>query len=265
MNTNLQASVRNKWRLLHGRLACCLTLYLAIIGVTFSNTGNAATATIAVASNFSAAAKQLRTEFNKHSEHTIKLSFGSTGKLYAQIMHGAPFDALLSADQARPNNLLANGLAVTGSEFTYAVGQLILYSNNETYDLSNGTLLKSPKLKRIAIANPKTAPYGAAALETLQALGVKSVLESKLIQGNSIAQTFQFSFTGNADVGFIALSQVVDRPKANFWLVPQTLYSPLQQGAVLLTRGKNNKAAQEFLLFLNSTQAKEMIKNFGYQ
>lgn len=226
---------------------------------------HAASARIAIAANFTAAAKHLGREFNQHSEHQVTLSFGSTGKLFTQIMHGAPFDAFLSADQQRPARLLAQNQAVIESNFTYAVGQLVLFSHDEQLPTQAGALLHSPNLQRLAIANPKTAPYGAAAREVLQALAPEFNLQGKIIQGDSIVQTYQFAFTGNADAGFVALAQIINHSDANFWPVPQSLYSPLKQDAVLLTRGENNPAARAFLAYLRTPRARQIILQHGYR
>lgn len=237
-------------------------LFLAVLAMT-GQTARAETANIAVAANFTAVAKQLRTEFSQQSDHNIKLSFGSTGKLYTQILHGAPFDAFLSADQQRPKRLLDQGAVAPGSRFTYAVGKLVLFSSHPTLDLATGKILSGPtKVQRLAIANPKTAPYGSAAREVLNA--IKGTGFAKLIQGDSVVQTFQFVTTGNVDAGFVALAQVLGVPQANYWLVPQSLYSPLKQDAVMLTRGQDNPAARAFLQFLQSETARQIIQESGY-
>ena len=240
-------------------------LFAVCLVCTTSQSSQAAQATIAVAANFTQAAKQLQTAFENDSEHSLKMSYGSTGKLFTQISHGAPYDVFLAADTLRPTWLLDRKLAVAGSRTRYAQGKLVLYASDTTRQLNQDTLKPPTTVRRLAIANPKTAPYGAAAKSVLDKLGISTEGELKLIQGDSIAQTYQFSFTGNVDAGFIALAQVIQQPKANYWLVPQSLYPALTQDAVLLVRGEKNPAAVAFLTFLQSAQAHEIITQLGYQ
>jgi molybdate transport system substrate-binding protein len=226
----------------------------------------AGTATVAVAANFAAPAKALSDRFMRSSEHRITLSTGSTGKLYAQIEHGAPFQAFLAADQERPERLEEEGLGVPGSRFTYALGQLALWSPLPEHVDDQASILKEGKFRRLAIANPKLAPYGAAAQETLQQLGIWSQLRRKLVIGENIAQTFQFVSTGNAEFGFVALSQILGQrePTGSYWLVPRSLYAPIRQDAVLLTEGRGNLAAEKFMHYLKSISAKALIQSYGY-
>lgn len=218
---------------------------------------------VAVAANFTEPAREIGVAFEKATGSKLVLSFGATGQFYAQITQGAPFDVLISADRATPAKAITDGHAVPGTAFTYAVGKLVLYSRS--LDVSSGeAVLKAGTFDKIAIANPTTAPYGAAGVETLKALGVIGALQPKIVQGNNIAQTFQFIDTGNAEVGFVALSQVIFQKEGSRWLVPQTLYAPIAQDAVLLKVGENNDAAKAFLAFLKGAEARSVIEKYGY-
>lgn len=221
---------------------------------------------VAVAANFTAATKQIVPLFEAATGHRVRTSFGSTGKLYAQIKNGAPFDVFLAADQRRPELLEGEGVAVPGSRFTYATGRLALWSADAGLVDPEGAVLSSERIERLAIANPKTAPYGAAALEILQRLGIEARLRPRLVQGESISQTFQFVSTGNATLGFIALSQLRGLPEAqgSAWIVPQQLYSPIRQDAILLERATENIAARDLLSFLRGPQARRVIEQLGY-
>lgn len=220
---------------------------------------------VAVAANFTAAARELAAAFEADSGHHAVLSFGSTGKLYTQIAHGAPFEVFLAADRERPAKAEAAGLAVPHSRHTYARGRLALFSlDPELVDPAGAVLTRPAAYARLAIANPATAPYGAAAVEALRALGVYAQVEDKLVRGESIAQAYQFVATGNAPLGLVALSQVIDQPRGSRWLVPQTLYTPLDQDAVLLERGRGNPAASAFLAYLRGDKARAIIRRHGY-
>lgn len=220
-------------------------------------------AKIAVAANFTEPAREIASTFEKASGHKVALSFGATGQFFAQIAQGAPFDVLISADQATPAKAIAEGHAVNGTAFTYAVGKLVLFG--KSIDASAGDqVLKDGKFSKIAVANPATAPYGAAAMETLKALGVLDALQSKIVQGNNIAQTFQFVDTGNAEIGFVALSQVIFVKEGTRWNVPASLYTPIAQDAVLLKVGADNDAAKAFLAFLKGPEGRAVIEKFGY-
>lgn len=221
----------------------------------------------AVASNFSAPMVPLAALFQQESGHTVKLSLGSSGKLLTQIENGAPFDVLLSADEAGPKRLEEEGLAVGGSRFVYAQGKLVLWSAQQGLVDKQGAVLRRGNYNRLAIADPKLAPYGMAAKETLEALGVWSATQSKLVTGENITQTYQFVATGNADLAFLALSQVTRECMVNegsWWLVPAELYRPIRQSAVQLSAAKDAAAAQAFLTFLKSAKASEVIRGFGY-
>ena len=229
-------------------------------------TGSAAAAEVkaAVAANFTATMKELAAKFEAKTGNKVTLSFGSSGKLYTQIVNGAPYDIFLSADAARPEKLEDEGGAVQGSRFTYAMGRLALWSAQPDFVDSEGTVLNSEKFERIAIANPKTAPYGAAAVEVLQGLGLYEKLSPRIVQGDNIAQTYQFVSTGNAQLGFVALSQVMAKQSGSWWQIPQDYYTPIRQDAVLLKSAADNKAAKALLDFLRSPEAKQIIEQSGY-
>ncbi len=240
---------------------------MALIGVLVAAEPTAARAgkeaKIAVAANFIAPAKEIGAAFEKASGHKLRLSFGATGQFYAQITQGAPFEVFVAADKATPAKAVKEGHAVAGTEFTYSVGKLVLYSKSR--DLVQGAVtLKDAKFAKIAIANPATAPYGAAAVEVMKELGVHEVLAPKIVQGNNIAQTFQFVDTGNAEVGFVALSQIALVEGGSRWIVPPGMHAAIAQDAVLLKTGANNEAAIAFLAFLKGAEARTVIEKFGY-
>jgi len=227
----------------------------------------AAEAQMAVAANFSTPAKQLAEQFSRSTPHKIAISVGSTGKFYAQISNGAPFDIFLSADDETPNRMEREKLAVAGSRFTYAIGKLALWSAAAGLVDGNGEVLRKGVFKRLAIANPKLAPYGAAAKQAMEKLGLWTTVQGKLVLGENIAQTQQFIASGNVELGFIAYSQIQEdgkAPRGSFWLVPPALYDPIRQDAVLLTRGADNPAARAFLEYLRSTAARDLIRSAGY-
>ena len=222
---------------------------------------------VAVAANFTAPMQKIALAFEAETGHKAVLAFGSTGTLYAQIRNGAPFQILLAADDETPLKIEKEGLGVGGSRFTYAIGKLVLWSKQPGLVDDKGEVLRSGRFQRIALANPKLAPYGAAAMETMTKLGVAQALQPKFVQGENIAQTYQFVFTENAQLGFVALSQVyVDGKIANgsAWVVPAGLHEPIQQDAILLTKGNNNLAAAALMQFLRSERAKFLILAHGY-
>lgn len=239
-------------------------LALALVLSMSAGLANAAEVAVAVAANFTATAKQIATAFEATSDHTVVLSFGSTGKLYTQIAHGAPFDVFLAADQARPQKAIDEGLAVADSRFTYASGKLVLYSTDPELVDTDSSVLRSARFERLAIANPATAPYGSAAIEVLKALGVHDSVIDRIVRGDNIAQTYQFVMTKNAQLGFVALSQVIDTSDGSRWIVPESMYTPIRQDAVLLNRGANNPAARAFMAFLQGDKARDIIRAFGY-
>jgi molybdate transport system substrate-binding protein len=239
-------------------LAAAGAMLLALSGTAFAGQTN-----IAVAANFTEAAKEIAAAFKTKTGHEAVLSFGATGQLYAQITQDAPFQILLSADAERPQKAVDDGLGVADSKFTYAVGRLVLWS--KTADLVKGEeTLKGGQFSKIAIANPTAAPYGAAAVEAMKKLNVHDTLRPKIVQGNNIAQTQQFIDTGNAELGFIALSQLAGKEDGSRWVVPQTLHAPIKQDAVLLKKGAANEAATGFMAFLKGPEATAIIKKFGY-
>ena len=223
---------------------------------------------VAVAANFTAPMNLIAADFEKDSGHKAKLALGSTGKFYAQIKNGAPFEVLLSADDETPARLAQEGLAEATSRFTYAIGSLVLWSAKPGLVDGKGEVLRNGKFNKLALANPKTAPYGQAAIETLTKLGLLASVEPKFVQGENIAQTFQFASTGNADLAFVALSQVMKDGKVSegsAWIVPAEMHQPIRQDAVLLSAGKSNAAALALLEYLKSDKAKTVIRSFGYQ
>jgi molybdate transport system substrate-binding protein len=238
------------------------------LALTLGAMARAETALVAVAANFAGAAEALAPMFTKATGHEVQLTTGSTGKLYAQIGEGAPFEVLLSADAATPEKLEGEGRAVAGTGFTYAVGQLALYSADPARIGADGkTALTDSDLRFIAIANPELAPYGAAAREALQAMGLWEALQPKIVMGQNIGQTHALVDTGAAEVGFVALSAIVapgTKAKGSHWPVPQAMFAPIRQDAVLLRAGQDNPAAVAFLDFMRSPQAVEVIAAYGY-
>lgn len=220
-------------------------------------------AKVAVAANFTEPLKIIAQSFEKTTGHRLVLSFGATGQFYAQITQGAPFDILLAADKATPAKAVTDGHAVAGTTFTYAIGKLVLYSKSSGLTLGEQTL-KEAKFSKIAVANPATAPYGAAGMEVLRTVGALPAVQGKIVHGNNIAQTFQFIDTGNAEIGFVALSQLASVQGGSRWVVPANLYRPIAQDAVLLKQGAGNDAAKSFLAFLKTSDAVKVIETFGY-
>lgn len=222
---------------------------------------------VAVAANFTAPMKQLAPEFEKATGHKAVLAFGATGKFYAQIKHGAPFEILLSADDETPARLAKEGAAVAASQFTYARGKLVLWSAKEVIVDDKGEVLKKGGFDHIALANPKLAPYGAAAVEAMKALGVHDTLAPKFVTAENIGQAFQFVRSGNAPLGFVAMSQVTQDGKltgGSAWVVPASLYPPIRQDAIVLDKGKGRPAAEALMKFLQGDQARAVIRAYGY-
>jgi molybdate transport system substrate-binding protein len=231
------------------------------------STAGAAEAQVAVAANFAEPMKALAALLEKSTGHTLKMSTGASGAIYAQIRNGAPFDVFLSADHQRPERLEHDGLAQPGSRFTYAIGKLVLWSAKAGRVDEQGAVLRAADLGKVALANPKTAPYGVAAAQVIQQLGLAAAIAPKLVQGESIGQTFGFVATGNADVGFVAMSQVLADGQlrgGSLWVIPKTLYEPIRQDAVLLKRGASNEAAQALLKLLKSPEGQAVIRAAGY-
>ena len=222
----------------------------------------------AVAANFTAPMKDIAAQYEEQSHHTVILSFGSSGKIFAQIQNDAPYDIFLSADQEKPKALEKAGATVPGSRFTYAIGALALWSAKKDFLNNEFEPLRTGRFNKLALANPRLAPYGAAAVEVMEALNLKQATESKWVMGENIAQTYQFIVTGNADLGFVAMSQIIDKGKVkegSAWIVPNELYSPIRQDAVLLKRAEDSVAAQDFLNYLKSEKALSIIHSYGYQ
>jgi molybdate transport system substrate-binding protein len=244
-------------------------LWLFFLGVTLvaalvACASKQETLNVAVAANFTEPAKEIGQLFQQTTGKTVLPSFGSTGQLLAQITQDAPFDVLLAADQESPRKAIAAGFAVQESLFTYAVGRVVLFSGN--LDLSHGEdVLRSGRFERLAIANPAIAPYGAAAVEALKSMALYEQLRGRFVQGNDIAQTFQFVETGNAELGFVALSQVLGKSHQSVWTVPDNLYSPIRQDAVLLKKAERKETARAFIAFLKSEPAMKIIEKYGYR
>jgi len=246
---------------------CIKNLTLGAVALAFSAASLADQAQVAVAANFAEPIKAVAAVLEKTTGHTLKVTLGSTGKLYAQIKNGAPFDVLLAANTATPAALENDGLTTPGSRFTYATGKLVLWSADAAKVDAKGDVLKRGNFRKLAYANPKTAPYGAAAVQVMDKLGLTATLTPKLVQGESIGQTFNFVHTGNAELGFVAMSQVLEGGKlkgGSMWVIPQALYSPIQQDAVLLQHGANNPAAQALMKLLQSPNIKDLIRSYGY-
>ena len=223
---------------------------------------------IAVAANFTAPARALAEIFARTTGHEAKLSFGATGAFYTQIKNGAPFDILLAADDERPIRLEKDGDTVPGSRFTYAIGQLVLWSAKPGFVDDQGAVLKGGNFNKIAVANPKLAPYGAAAVETMDKLGLAAALTPKLVTGESIGQTYNFIATGNAELGFVALAQVLDGGKlksGSMWVVPAKYHAPIIQDAVILKRAAANPAAKAWMALMRSPNTQDFIRSYGYE
>jgi len=227
------------------------------------SSAEAADVNIAVAANFTDAVKEIGAAWEKKTGNKAVFSFGATGQLYTQISQGAPFEVFLAADQATVTKAAKEGHAVPSTQYTYAVGKLVLYGKNK--DAVNGEqTLKDGKFAKVAIAAPKAAPYGAAAVETMKALGLYEKLQPKIVEGQNITQTYQFVDTGNAEIGFVALSQVVNIKDGSRWLVDAKYYTPIKQDAILTKKGESSAAAKDFLAFLKGPDAKAVKEKYGY-
>ncbi len=243
------------------------SVFRACLLALFSSPALAAQVQVAVASNFTAPMQRLAADFERSTGHQARLSFAATGKFYAQIRNGAPFDVLLAADDEIPARMDKEGLTVPGSRFTYATGQLVLWSATPGYVDSQGAVLKQAAFRHLAIANPRLAPYGAAAIETLDKLGLRTALQPRFVQGENIAQTLQFVASGNAELGFVAVSQVFEDGRlksGSAWRVPPGLHAPIRQDAVILERGRGNPAAHALIAYLKSAPARAIIGAYGY-
>jgi molybdate transport system substrate-binding protein len=240
---------------------------LGALLATVVQVANAGEVNAAVAANFTAPVQQIAELFQKETGHTVKFSFGSSGKFYSQIKEGAPFDVFLAADEKNPKLLEEEGLAVKDSRFVYALGKLVLWSAKPGFVDDKGAVLGKDGFNKVAYADPKLAPYGLAAQETFQKMKLWDKVQSKLVTGESITQTYQFAATGNADLAFIALSQITKDGKVtegSWWIVPSDMYTPIKQSAVQLSAAKDPVAAKAFMTFLKSEKALAIIRGFGY-
>ena len=244
------------------------SLSIFFTGLLLSFTASADTVQVAVAANFTAPMQQIAADFEKDTGHKAVLSFGATGKFYAQITNGAPFEVFLSADDETPAKLEKELLIAPHSRFTYAIGTLVLWSAQAGYIDAKGDVVKNGDFKHLSIANPKTAPYGTAAVEALKKLGAFERVEARIVQGENIAQAHQFVATGNAELGFVALSQVYKDGKVtsgSAWIVPSNLYAPIRQDAAILAKGLHNPAAKALADYLKTDKARAVIKSYGYE
>jgi molybdate transport system substrate-binding protein len=235
--------------------------------ITSSPQAFAASTIVAVAANYPEPINEIAEAFEKATGHSARLSFGSSGKFVAQIENGAPFEVFLSADAEKPEKLEKNKMAVPGSRFTYAIGKLVLWSAKPDYVDDQGRILETGGFKHLALADPKLAPYGEAAIEVLKNKGLLEKIKPLFVLGENISQTYQFVSTGNAELGFIALSQVIEGgkiAKGSGWIVPEELYAPIRQDAVLLAKGEDNPAAAALIQFLKSADARAIIQKYGY-
>lgn len=248
----------NVCRLLSGLMASLLLLALP---------AHADEISVAVAANFTAPMKLIAAEFERDSGHKLVTSFGSTGKFYAQIKNGAPFEVLLTADDETPDKLMKEGAAVSGSAFTYAIGKLVLWSAKPGLVDGAGAVLKRGDFAHLSLAEPKLAPYGAAGVEAMKALRVYEAIHPKIVTAENITQAYQFISSGNAELGFVALSQVLKDGKidGSSWLVPANLYSPIRQDAVILEKGRGKPAVDALMKYIRGDKAKAIIKSFGYE
>jgi molybdate transport system substrate-binding protein len=249
-------------------LKAIATLKLALLGAVAiglsASQALADSAKIAVAANFTEPVKEIAAAFKAKTGHELVLSFGASGQFFTQITQDAPFEVFLSADSARPKKLADEGFGVKGTVFTYAVGKLVLWSKSPGVVKGEETL-KQASIAKVSICNPAAAPYGAAAVQTMQSLKLYDDLKPKLVEGANITQAYQFVQTGNAEIGFVALSQVISDKDGSRWMVPQDLYKPITQDAVLLKKGENSAAAKAFLDFLKGPEASAIIEKFGYE
>ena len=245
-----------------------LSRLVAALGASlFAGLTHAAEVHIAVAANFTAPINEIAAAFEKASGHKVIAAFGPTGGLYTQIKHGAPFEVFLAADDSTPARLEAEGEILAGSRFTYAIGKLVLWSASAGYVDAEGEVLRRNEFNHLSIGNPKTAPYGLAATQVLGKLGLIDAVKPKLVEGTNITQAYQFVATGNAELGFVALSQVYKDGQitaGSAWIVPEDMYEPIRQDAVILNKGKDNPAAAALVDYLKGPKAAAVIKSYGY-
>lgn len=245
----------------------CHQLMAIILSHLLLNLTYAEEVHVAVAANFTATMKEIAARFEQKTQHQVILTSGSSGKIAAQIQHGAPFHVFLSADQAKPEALEKAGLTVPNSRFTYALGALVLWSAKPDWIEGDDARLQTGDFAKLALANPKLAPYGSAAVDVLEALQLTSATQAKWVMGENIAQTYQFVATGNAQLGFVALSQVMENGKLTHgsgWMIPTHLHQPIRQDAVLLKSAADNSAAKALLTYLQSDEARAIIHSYGY-
>lgn len=243
----------------------CLTSLLAVFAI---GAAQADEVQVAVAANFTAPIQAIAADFEKDTGHKLIAAYGATGQFYTQIKNGAPFEVFLSADDTTPEKLEREGDTVKGSRFTYAVGTLALWSAKDGYVDTKGEVLKKNEYQHLSIANPKTAPYGLAATQVLEKLKLTEATKAKIVEGQNITQAYQFVSTGNAELGFVALSQIYKEGKVtsgSAWIVPASLHDPIKQDAVILDKGKDNVAAKALVEYLKGPKAAAVIKSYGYQ
>lgn len=244
-----------------------LSWCVVVITVLVVTPASAESVLVAVAANFVPPFREIAMDFEKATGHAVQVAAGSSGNFYSQIQNGAPFDVFFSADNERPKKLEDEGLGVKDTRFTYAIGRLVVWSSNADFIKGEETL-RSKNFKRLAIANPKTAPYGVAAMQTMQKLQLWDSVQPQIVMGENIGQTMGFIESGNAQLGFLALSQVMDpkiKGKGSRWDVPSDLHEPIKQDVILLTKGKDNRAATALMEFVTSPQAKAIIERYGYE
>lgn len=240
---------------------------LAGLALMAAFAAHSAEVSVAVAANFTAPMQRIAAQFEQDTGHKAVLSFGATGKFYAQIANGAPFGVLLAADDATPQKIAREGLGNGATRFTYAIGRLVLWSKQPGYVDAEGQVLRTGDWKHIAIANPKLAPYGLAAMQTLDKLGLAAQVQPRVVTGENIGQTYQFAASGNAPLGFVALSQVMENGQlreGSAWVVPATMHAPIRQDAIVLQRGKGNPAADALMQYLRGEKARAVIRAYGY-
>ena len=242
-------------------------LWSALAAAALLPAAQAGEVSVAVAANFTAPMQRIAAQFEQDTGHKAVLSFGATGKFYAQIANGAPFGVLLAADDATPQKIAREGLGNGATRFTYAIGRLVLWSKQPGYVDAQGQVLRTGDWKHIAIANPKLAPYGLAAMQTLDKLGLAAQVQPRVVTGENIGQTYQFATSGNAPLGFVALSQVMENGQlreGSAWVVPATMHAPIRQDAIVLQRGEGNPAADALMQYLRGEKARAVIRAYGY-
>ena len=241
---------------------------MSLLAVCTAGSAQADEVQVAVAANFTAPLQAIAADFEKDTGHKLIAAYGATGQFYAQIKNGAPFEVFLSADDSTPQKLENEGDTVKGSRFTYAIGTLALWSAKDGYVDSQGKVLSDNQYQHLAIANPKAAPYGLAATQVLARLGLTDQVKARIVEGQNITQAYQFVSTGNAELGFVALSQVYKDGKVSggsAWIIPADMHDPIKQDAVILNKGKDNPAAKALVDYLKGPKAAAVIKSYGYQ